>query len=1077
MATSNGAVQNHGQIQWVYSVSGVSQGTTSVVIKATAYFMSVAPYSQYYNGTKAWSGAWGSGSAGQAYNLSAGTRVAIVSTGGTSVALTDAQQTRSFTVTAYHFFGTTTSTLTVKIPPRYARTPTGLTIARNSDTSHRLNWTRNSTYTAVVVQRRINGGSWAQVARVSGNAYTWTDTGTKAGNKYEYRVAGIGGSGQSGWSNTATVYTSPLAPTGITATRVGDNIRVDASGKPANATAYNVRDGSTTVATGVSLPWTHTSPNPAQTHQYTVQATRGSLVSPWSSASNVVQLQSPPLAPTDLRPNGGLSVSDDLTRFTWKHSPVDSSEQTVAEFRRRAKGATSWGASQSVTAEQHTQLLDAGDYEWQVRTKGAHPDFGPWSAIATVTVIDRPGVAITSPDDLWTRRTVAGEWTWSQPQGRPQSAWEAALFGPDGELERKTGTGATARVEFSTKVLDNVQYSVQVRAATGDVWSFPAEQWFYVAVPPAAPGIVFGEWDELSGSATLEVSDGRGAELPSVTNFYTNPRFLGNGSWSEVYRNRNPWSMPSGSTAGWFGPAGSQASTVDGITRTLDAPVGSGSSALWTGRIDVSPGEQLRLTMAIRNDGQTVMHVGPGLSWRDAADTQNHIYFRDDLLVLGPGEESVFSVVWEAPATATNITINVRAGGAGIPAGSRVTVLDGVSLVLAPCPPLLFHGSSPLGGADPDMRGRWTGDVGASASVLEGEQVRGVSPRRLVAIVSSVDGVPAMRLVPTQRYTQASDAWSYAQLTLPANLRQGGVILGTRHQESELTGVIAATYLGIRVDAPTQATGGSNRPGAEEMRLEYTALTGTNTVVFGHGGTLGSGDVWWTLPGWFEGRYNGPSFNGASGLVYLFGAWMGAAWDGEIDNSTSTLSMTPPAVRVDVERSVDGGLTWFPFIEASELPVTQTDPEAVSNGVTRYRVTTYSAEDAASVVVHEVEADSPAVWLSGGDGFTQAQRLPYDPAVTITAGRERVVRQYAGRATPVAHAGEAVTRTLDYGGTLITDEHSPEDLADLVSDPAPVHLYRDPDGRHIYGALGTVQLERHAHMLWGFSFQLTETEH
>jgi hypothetical protein len=59
---------------------------------------------------------------------------------------------------------------------------------------------------------------------------------------------------------------------------------------------------------------------------------------------------------------------------------------------------------------------------------------------------------------------------------------------------------------------------------------------------------------------------------------------------------------------------------------------------------------------------------------------------------------------------------------------------------------------------------------------------------------------------------------------------------------------------------------------------------------------------------------------------------------------------------------------------------------------------------------------------------------------------------------------------------LVTDEHSPDALAALVSDPAPVHLYRDPDGRLIYGALGTVQLTREAETLWAFSFQLTETE-
>lgn len=557
LATSNGGVQNNGQIQWVYSVSGVSQGSTSVVIKATAYFMSVSPYSQYYNGTKAWSGAWGSGSGAQAYNLPAGTRVAIVSTGGTSVTLTDSKQSRSFSVTAYHFFGSTSHTLTVSIPARYARTPTQLAITRNSDTSHRLNWSRQSTYTAVVVQRQTNGGAWTQVGRPTGNAYTWTDTSTKPGNKYAYRVAGVGGSGQSGWSNTATVFTSPLAPTGVTATRSGTGIRVDASGKPAHATSFNIRDGATTVASGVSLPWTHANPNPAVPHEYTVQGVVSGLAGAWSAKSNTVQLISPPLAPTGLSPNGDVSVSDDLTRFKWTHNPIDSSEQTAAEYRRRVTGTTTWSTSTVAGEQELTRLLEAGDYEWQVRTKGAHPDWSPWSAVAILTVIDRPGVAVTSPDELWTKRTVAAEWSWDQAQGRPQSAWEAILLSPEGEVERKTGTGATSKVQFAAKVADNVEYGVKVRAAAGAIWSFEAEQWFLVQVPPAAPADMEGAWSEDSGANTIEVMDGRGGEREPVTNYFDNPNFVGDGTWVEVRRNARANSgFERGSTAYWGSNAG-----------------------------------------------------------------------------------------------------------------------------------------------------------------------------------------------------------------------------------------------------------------------------------------------------------------------------------------------------------------------------------------------------------------------------------------------------------------------------------------------------------------------------------------
>lgn len=1057
----------------MYSVSGVSQGTTSVVIKATAYFMSVAPYSQYYNGTKSWSGAWGSGSSAQGYHLSAGTRVAIVSTGGTSVTLTDSKQTRSFSVTAYHFFGTTSSTLTVTIPARYARTPTSLAITRNSDTSHRLNWSRQSTYTAVVVQRRINGGSWAQVARVSGNAYTWTDTGTKAGNKYDYRVAGVGGSGQSGWSNTATVYTSPLAPTGITATRVGDNIRVDASGKPANATAYNVRDGSTVVASGVSLPWTHTAPNPAQTHQYTVQATRGSLVSPWSSASNVVQLQSPPLAPADLRPNGGLGVSDDLTRFTWKHSPVDSSEQTAAEFRRRAKGETSWGASQTVTAEQHTQLLDAGDYEWQVRTKGAHPDFGPWSAIATVTVIDRPGVAITSPEELWTRRTVAAEWTWSQPQGRPQSAWEAILSDPDGELERKTGTGATARVEFSTKVLDNVEYSVQVRAATGDVWSFPAEQCFLVQVPPAAPAGMLGEWSEAAGANTIQVTAGRGGERQPVTNYFDNPNFVGDGTWVEVRRNARANSgFGRGSTAYWGSNAGRP-----GVTLALEtSEVHSGQYACKV------TSEGLEATAGINSTNTYPMTCPNGLATSSAwVKAPAGLKMRADLQERTPTNVYMNQVTLNFEGTGDWERIHISRDD--IQPGNRVTF----AISIRNAEPGVFYVDDYLTEWS-EYLGEWFGDelVGPDVerredfrvrfdgtdSVLEGERVRGFTTGQGAAFISSeVDGKPAGRLI----NISGAPSSAYAGFALPDGLvATGGVFQAIKYQESEIAR--PAGGYGIRASSVIYQTPFDNVAGESAHRVEFPPGVSIKYVYFGSQAYASGGDVYWLAPGLFGPGYDGPAFSGSSGLVKVGETWMAASWDGPVDNSTSTARTAPPAVRVDVERSVDGGLTWFPFIEGSELPVVQTDPEAVSNGVTLYRVTTYSADDAASVVVHEVEADSPAAWLSGNVGFTQVERLPYNPGQQLTYGRERVTRQYDGREKPVVHAGEARSKGIAYSGAMLLDETSPEALGELVANPEAVLLFRDPRGVHLYGSVDEVSMQRMSTEHWSLSFQITETE-
>src|SRR5690606_8335132 len=137
--------------------------------------------------------------------------------------------------------------------------------------------TRNSTYTAVVVQRATNSGSWQQIARPTGNVASYVDKTTKAGNRYQYRVAGVSAGGQSGWSNTVTVFTTPNAPTGVSAVRDGVNIVVSASGTPAYVDSYIVLDNGVQVASGRSLPYTHVAPDPGVPHTYTLRAAKSGL--------------------------------------------------------------------------------------------------------------------------------------------------------------------------------------------------------------------------------------------------------------------------------------------------------------------------------------------------------------------------------------------------------------------------------------------------------------------------------------------------------------------------------------------------------------------------------------------------------------------------------------------------------------------------------------------------------------------------------------------------------------------------------------------------------------------------------
>lgn len=400
------------------------------------------------------------------------------------------------------------ASFSVQISRGLPGTPTDLAVTRVSDARMDLLWSRQDTYTAVEVARRTDDGPLQQVALVSGNAFSFTDTTTSAGHKYAYQVSGRTASGASPWSNVATAYTTPAAPTGVAAARAGSGIAVSASGVPKWATSFDVMDGSTVVASGVSLPWTHVAPSPSVTHQYTVRGVApGPVAGVWSSPSNVVQLIAPPAAPTGLAPNGGVAASDEDVTFSWVHNPVDSSAQSAFEVQHRAPGGA-WTTISGTTASQVTATLPVGDREWQVRTKGADPSFSPWSAVAVVTVIDRPGVIITQPGPEWESSTLPLVWTYFQAQSRPQSAWQVEVL--DASLvvvESLSGSGAQTNVALSTRLVPG-DWTVRVRAATGDVWSAWAEQPFTVAFDPPAPPLLSGAWSEETGVVTLTVAAG-----------------------------------------------------------------------------------------------------------------------------------------------------------------------------------------------------------------------------------------------------------------------------------------------------------------------------------------------------------------------------------------------------------------------------------------------------------------------------------------------------------------------------------------------------------------------------------------
>lgn len=187
-------------------------------------------------------------------------------------------------------------------------------------------------------------------------------------------------------------------------------------------------------------------------------------------------------------------------------------------------------------------------------------------------------------------------------------------------------------------------------------------------------------------------------------------------------------------------------------------------------------------------------------------------------------------------------------------------------------------------------------------------------------------------------------------------------------------------------------------------------------------------------------------------------------------------------VTIDLERSVDGGATWEPVIVGGPPTFSVADPECLSHGSTLYRAVAWSGlPSGADGDIVELVADSDAMWLSGGAGFSATCRLPYDPDPQVSAGRARTAVAYSGRALPVAYSGAHTPLTWSWSGTFLEPDITPldpgmtvEDLVRVAQAPEPLHCLRDPDGRRVYGSLSDVQVTRPYPGGRGYSLKLTE---
>lgn len=543
------------------------------------------------------------------------------------------------------------------------------------------------------------------------------------------------------------------------------------------------------------------------------------------------------------------------------------------------------------------------------------------------------------------------------------------------------------------------------------------------------------------------------------------PVIQGSGTWAEVRRNiitnpfgysSNPSSVPEGWAMQWFGGG-----TGTGVYRQItdDPNYPNVVEKEWTGdaqnnwevfggphMVPVTPGDTIHASIDMAfmaaPAGLVPANSGGGLRFRirfyDASQAIMSPHHYGDIrswddMVLGRYDRYEHTVTVPANAAYMNLSLYFYGGGSLYPplpvTGTRIRM----SMAFAEVD---THGEAfaPGRSPDPDMRTRWLGTPNASESVMEIEAVAGLSGVEGIPGVSEWNGKPAVRIIPT---TESSN--SYVE-PVPHPVPSGpATLMGTLHLVEPLSGTLSANALRLQRVVPFENTTQSpNEAGSYPHRL--VSADGGTRMLLRHGGSRGSGDVWWTDIGLYAGSLPDDIRHYAPGDEYQQLGWKPGENEGDPDrlviehiyvwNGDNWVSHDIWAQNIFAAGSVTARLLNADEIYADEGHVTK-----LSGGLLQFDTITglgnnlnIRGNDSITFMIGDDESDG--IIGEHSDRITNAEialngnpDVPGDSGVVAVANEARIAAQ---------DAGAELTELLKEDGRIDTVEKEIAELGTVV---------------------------------------------